>query len=116
MVKAGIGPKERQTFWPAVFTSKMIRASYINKGAASKVYDVQSGKYHSEVIFGTYEMHGSEGRLAGYICNVNRAATSKSVIGLGRECSTNINRPRPFLVKRQSWTKRLPKTRLVKRS
>ncbi|KAM0802331.1 hypothetical protein BDR22DRAFT_887570 [Usnea florida] len=86
VVKAGIGPTERQTFWPAVFTKKMIRASYINKGTASKVYDVQSRKYHYEVIFGTYEMHGSEGRLAGYVCNVNRAPTSKSLIGLGREC------------------------------
>ena len=47
---------------------------------------LQSGKYHYEVIFGTYEMHGSEGRLAGYVCNVNRAAISKSLIGLGREC------------------------------
>ncbi|KAM0795119.1 hypothetical protein BDR22DRAFT_894477 [Usnea florida] len=69
VVKAGIGPEERQTFWPAVFTSKMIRASYINKGAASKVYDVQSGKYHYEVIFGTYEMHGTKsGRHTG--CSV----------------------------------------------
>ena len=27
VVKAGIGPKERQTFWPAVFTSKIIKVA-----------------------------------------------------------------------------------------
>ena len=64
----------------------MLKASYINKGAASKTHDVQSGKCFYEVICGTFEMHGTEGRAAGYICNINRPTTSKSLIGRGREC------------------------------
>ena len=64
----------------------MLKASYINKGTASKTHDVQSGKYYYEVICGTFERHRAEGRAEGYGCNINRSTTSKSLIGRRREC------------------------------
>ena len=67
VVKAGIAKKEQQSRWPAVFNSKKLKSSYQNKGAASKFQVVHTGKYYYETIFGTYEMHGAEGRMANYV-------------------------------------------------
>ena len=49
-IKAGIGAIERQAKWPAVFTFKQLKSSNVNKGAPSKVYDLQTKKYRYEVI------------------------------------------------------------------
>ena len=57
VVKAGIGANERHEKWPAVFTKKHLKSTYVNKGAASKAYNLQTKKYHYEVVFGTYELH-----------------------------------------------------------
>ena len=85
VVKAGIRAKERQARWPAVFKSKVLKSAYQNKGAASKFQEVQTGKYYYETIFGTFEMYGTEGRIANYIRNINRKLTSKNTIGRGRK-------------------------------
>ena len=51
-----------------------------------QIQDVQTRKYYYETIFATFEMHGTEGRMANYIRNINRKLTSKNIIGKGREC------------------------------
>lgn len=86
VLKANVRTKERHERWPTVFSSKYLASLYQNKGTASKSLDASNGRYFYDVIFGTEEMHGAEGRAAGYKRDLKRKSTSSCVIGEGREC------------------------------
>ena len=84
VIKGDVPTKERSKRWPAVFSSKWLSSTYQNKGSPSKQYGVPNGKCFYDVIFGTYEMHGTEGNLARYDRNMNWVKTSKNTIKKGR--------------------------------
>ena len=91
VLKANVRPVDRTKRWPAVFSSKYLANQYQNKGPASKRNDQQGWAY--DVVFGTYEMHGTEGREAGYNRNMRRVKTSTCHISKGRMCGLHGTQP-----------------------
>ncbi|KAM0802695.1 hypothetical protein BDR22DRAFT_119104 [Usnea florida] len=89
VVKMNIKGPDRKAKWPAVFTSKHLVSNYQNKGTASKCYEATTGKYFYNVVFNVDELHGDEGRIAGYSRKMDGKPTSTCAISMGRECLKN---------------------------
>ena len=76
---------DRNEKYPTVFSSKGLRANYVNKGQAAKGFDVK-GVVKYKLVFGQYHMFGAEGsdldmtlRAVGAFLNPH----GKSTIDLG---------------------------------
>ena len=56
--------EERCKNWPAVFTKRgLLRDSYVHKGQAAKMWDVQTKLFKYALVDGYHHMHGTEGAL-----------------------------------------------------
>lgn len=69
-VAAIVNPKlsreERGTYWPTVFTNRgALRAHYVHKGQAAKLYDAQVKGLKYALLFGEHNMIGTEGMREG---------------------------------------------------
>ena len=58
--ESGISGDERTRRWPAVFSTKGIRASYVHKGQASKGFDATSKTFKYTIVFGQENMFDQE--------------------------------------------------------
>ena len=68
IVKLNLLRDDRGTRWPAIFLVKgELRVKYIYKGQAAKLYDSEDGNFKYALLFGEYNMFGTEGASKGLL-------------------------------------------------
>ena len=83
IVQSDLKREERNSRYPAVFSSKYLAAIYKNKGAPAIHLDSR-GEWRYDVVFGKFQLHGQEGVDAGLAVRDNRKKlTTKRHIGDG---------------------------------
>ena len=85
IVQSDLRKEDRYKRWPAVFSSRLLKTSYQNKGTASKHQD-STKQWRYDLLFGNFEMHGEEGRNAGMIFDYGKKTTTKAEIRDGHLC------------------------------
>ena len=83
IVRSGISGDDRHRRWPIVFTQRILRATYVHKGQASKAPEKGSKHLKYVVIFGQNVMYGSEGAALGLPDKIDGTSHSTSATELG---------------------------------
>ena len=66
IVNSKLTREERGAGWPTVFTNRgALRAHYVHKGQAAKLYDPETNGIKYALLFGEHNMIGTEGMREG---------------------------------------------------